>query len=77
MARKKRLVVQFVSNCGANSGRDRLTAELQKLVEFDVFGSCNNKECDDKCYQSEQGGTIRVISGTDLKPLKFLMLWDN
>ncbi|KAL3075082.1 hypothetical protein niasHT_034057 [Heterodera trifolii] len=54
VARKKRLVVQFVSNCGANSGRDRLTAELQKLIEFDVFGSCNNKLCDDKCYQSEQ-----------------------
>ncbi|KAL3094616.1 hypothetical protein niasHT_023930 [Heterodera trifolii] len=54
MALKKRSVVQFVSNCHVPSGRDLLTAQLQKLLQVDVYGKCNNRKCDDECYQREQ-----------------------
>ncbi|KAL3079107.1 hypothetical protein niasHT_036160 [Heterodera trifolii] len=54
MALKKRSAVQFVSNCHVPSGRDLLTARLQKLLQVDVYGKCNNRKCDDECYQREQ-----------------------
>uniref|UniRef100_A0A183CNR7 Fucosyltransferase n=1 Tax=Globodera pallida TaxID=36090 RepID=A0A183CNR7_GLOPA len=50
---KKRLALQLVSNCNAPSGRDVLTKQLQKLMELDVFGRCNGKPCDQKCFQQE------------------------
>ncbi|KAL3113619.1 hypothetical protein niasHT_010648 [Heterodera trifolii] len=56
MALKKRLAVQFVSNCNVPSGRDLLTARLQQLLQVDVYGKCNNRvHCKDECYQREQG----------------------
>ncbi|KAL3092766.1 hypothetical protein niasHS_007975 [Heterodera schachtii] len=54
MSRKKRFALQIVSHCGAPSGRDLLTKQLQKLIELDVFGKCSRKNCDgQKCYQQQ------------------------
>ncbi|KAL3108296.1 hypothetical protein niasHT_014445 [Heterodera trifolii] len=55
MALKKRSAVQFVSNCNVPSGRDALTAQLQRLLQVDVYGKCNNNtNCKEECYQREQ-----------------------
>uniref|UniRef100_A0A183CGP8 Fucosyltransferase n=1 Tax=Globodera pallida TaxID=36090 RepID=A0A183CGP8_GLOPA len=50
---KQRLALQIVSHCGAPSGRDSITEQLQNLMELDVLGGCNSKSCDDACYQRE------------------------
>ncbi|KAL3079123.1 hypothetical protein niasHT_036176 [Heterodera trifolii] len=54
MSRKKRFALQIVSHCGAPSGRDVLTKQLQELIELDMVGKCSGKNCDEqKCYQQQ------------------------
>ncbi|KAL3095062.1 hypothetical protein niasHT_023038 [Heterodera trifolii] len=54
MSRKKGFALQIVSNCGAPSGRDVLTKQLQELIELDMVGKCSGKKCDgQKCYQQQ------------------------
>uniref|UniRef100_A0A182NZS3 Fucosyltransferase n=1 Tax=Anopheles epiroticus TaxID=199890 RepID=A0A182NZS3_9DIPT len=46
VSRKRRMAAQFVSHCGALSGRDRLVQSLQKAgLEVDVYGSCGTLSC--------------------------------
>uniref|UniRef100_A0A914NFD8 Fucosyltransferase n=1 Tax=Meloidogyne incognita TaxID=6306 RepID=A0A914NFD8_MELIC len=47
---KTKLAFQAVSNCGATSGRDRITKKLQKLIELDTVGICYGGSCSSECY---------------------------
>ncbi|XP_038104882.1 alpha-(1,3)-fucosyltransferase C [Culex quinquefasciatus] len=42
---KTKMAAQFVSHCGAVSGRDRLVKAIQKAVKVDVYGKCGTMEC--------------------------------
>jgi len=48
-------VVQMVSTCKTNSGREDLTRHIQKLVTVDVYGNCGPLNCepmqDQNCYK--------------------------
>ncbi|KAL3095044.1 hypothetical protein niasHT_023020 [Heterodera trifolii] len=54
MSRKKGFALQIVSHCGAPSGRDVLTKQLQELIELDMVGKCSGENCDgQKCYEQQ------------------------
>ncbi|KAL3084827.1 hypothetical protein niasHT_031712 [Heterodera trifolii] len=55
MGLKRQLALQIVSHCDASSGRDRLIEQLQQLMPLEVFGRCNQKPCDNNCYQQQLG----------------------
>ena len=40
------VVVQFVSNCGSQSGREKVVQSLSQFMNVDVFGLCGNMTCD-------------------------------
>ena len=40
------VVVQFVSNCGSQSGREKVVQSLTQFINVDVFGLCGNMTCD-------------------------------
>ncbi|XP_039453340.1 alpha-(1,3)-fucosyltransferase C-like [Culex pipiens pallens] len=42
---KTKMAAQYVSHCGAISGRDKLVKEIQKSVQVDVFGNCGPMRC--------------------------------
>uniref|UniRef100_A0A182W662 Fucosyltransferase n=1 Tax=Anopheles minimus TaxID=112268 RepID=A0A182W662_9DIPT len=46
VARKHKMAAQFVSHCGALSGRDRLVKKMQSVgFEVDVYGTCGPLSC--------------------------------
>lgn len=42
---KTRTAAWFVSHCDVHSKRDKLTLELQKFIDVDVYGKCGNLSC--------------------------------
>lgn len=42
--KKSKMAAQFVSHCGAISGRDRLVKAIRKFVQVDVYGDCGEME---------------------------------
>lgn len=44
---KSKTAAWFVSNCNAFSKRDKLTRELQKYIDVDVYGKCGTLECEE------------------------------
>uniref|UniRef100_A0A182QLS1 Fucosyltransferase n=1 Tax=Anopheles farauti TaxID=69004 RepID=A0A182QLS1_9DIPT len=43
---KRKMAAQFVSHCGALSGRDRLVERMQQAgLEVDVYGACGTLKC--------------------------------
>uniref|UniRef100_A0A915DND0 Fucosyltransferase n=1 Tax=Ditylenchus dipsaci TaxID=166011 RepID=A0A915DND0_9BILA len=52
LKKKKKLVVQFVSNCKTPSHREDYIAELKKHLDLSEYGKCSNHFCKGKnCYE--------------------------
>ena len=49
------MIAQFVSNCGSQSGREKLLQSLQKILPVDVYGGCGKLQCprssSDQCLE--------------------------
>ena len=59
---KTKLAFQAVSNCGATSGRDRITKKLQKLIELDTVGICYGGSCSSECYTRNMGEYLYYLA---------------
>ena len=70
MAKKKRLMVWFVSHCNTDSRREDYIAELIKYIPIDIYGKCGNQEA---CGKRHTNSCLNVF----LEEYKFYFAGEN